>query len=108
MVAPATWRRWPSASTAASSGSAAAPVTSAWTMSPQCSRIERATRAEIAATTCGSSDCRSARTIAPMPASASIRSLSWATSCCLEPTLSYTVWADTPAALAMSRTLVRA
>ena len=61
MVAPATWRRWPSASTAASSGSAAAPVTSAWMMSPQCSRIERATRAEIAATTCGSSDCRSAR-----------------------------------------------
>ena len=39
--APSTWRRWPSASATASSGSAAAPVTRAWMMSPQCSRIDR-------------------------------------------------------------------
>jgi hypothetical protein len=46
--------------------------------------------------------------MAAIPASESIRSLSRATSACLEPTLSYTVCAETPAARAMSRTLVRA
>ena len=86
--APATWRRWPSASTAASSGSAAAPVTRARTMSSQCSRIDRVMRAGVAASSRGSSSSASPRAIAPMPASLSIRSLSAATSACLEPTLS--------------------
>ena len=42
-----------------------------------------------------------------MSASSSIRSLRRATIACFEPMLSYTVCADTPAASAMSRTLVR-
>ena len=77
-------------------------------MSPQCSRIDRATRACVAATSRGSADSAAARAMAAIPASESIRSLSRATSACLEPTLSYTVCAETPAARAMSRTLVRA
>ena len=56
----------------------------------------------------GSSDSAAPRARAAMPASSSIRSLSGETSSCFEPALSYTVWAETPAALAMSRTLVRA
>ena len=76
-------------------------------MSPQCSRIERVIVAGDRRDLRGSSDCRSARAIAAMPASASIRSLSRATSACFEPMLSYTVCAETPAASAMSRTLVR-
>ena len=65
-------------------------------------------RAFVAATSRGSSDSAAARARAAIPASASMRSLSDDTSACFEPTLSYTVWAETPAALAMSRTLVRA
>ena len=77
-------------------------------MSSQCSRIARVMRADAVASSCGSSVSPSRWTIAPMPASRSMRSLSAATSACFEPTLSYTVWGDTPAAWAMSRTLVRA
>ena len=61
--APATCRRWPSASADASSGSADDPVTSAVTMSPQCSRIDRVTRPDVAATSAGSSDPNAAPTI---------------------------------------------
>ena len=55
----------------------------------------------------GRSSRQLAPTIAAMPASTSIRSFRRATSACFDPMLSYTVCADTPAASAMSRTLVR-
>ena len=77
-------------------------------MSPQFSRIDLVMRAEAAATSPGPSDSAAERAMGAIPASASMRSLSDDTSACFEPTLSYTVCADTPAALAMSRTLVRA
>ena len=65
-------------------------------------------RAAVAASSHGSPDSAAERAMAAMPASESMRSLSRDTRACLEPTLSYTVWADTPAAWATSRTLVRA
>ncbi len=61
----------------------------------------------VATTTVGSVDCAAAMLIAAMPASSSMRSFNRATSACFDPMLSYTVCADTPAASAMSRTLVR-
>jgi hypothetical protein len=51
-------------------------------------------RADVAATSHGSSDSAAARPTAAMPASVSMRSFSRDTSACLELTLSYTVWAD--------------
>ena len=57
-------------------------------MSPQCSRIDRVILADSAATSRGSLDRAAAPAIAAMPASASIRSLSRATSACFEPMLS--------------------
>ena len=77
-------------------------------MSPQFSRIDRVTRAGAAAISEGSPDSAAARAMAGTFASSSIRSFSRSTSACFEPTLSYTVCAETPAPLAMSRTLVPA
>ena len=65
------------------------------------------TTAEVATTSWGSFDCDSRRTVSAMSASPSIRSFSRDTIDCFEPMLSYTVCAETPAARAMSRTLVR-
>ncbi len=76
-------------------------------MSSQCSRIDLVIRADIAATCCASREPAAALAMAPMLASESIRSFSRATTACFDPMLSYTVWAETPAACAMSRTLVR-
>ena len=67
-------------------------------MSAQCSRIDRVIFAGIAATCCASFDSATAPTIAAMPASVSMRSLSRATTACFDPMLSYTVCAETPAA----------
>ena len=75
--------------------------------SPQCSRIDLVTLADVAATSIGSLDRAAPAAMAAIPASASIRSLSRATSACFDPMLSYTVCEETPAASAMSRTLVR-
>jgi hypothetical protein len=76
-------------------------------MSLQCSTIDRVILADMDAISVGSSDRMAASAIFITPASLSMRSLRRSTSTCFEPMLSYTVWAETPAASAMSRTLVR-
>ena len=88
MRAPSRWRRWPSATASASSGSAPAAVKSASMMSPQRSWKLLVTARRLAAPRAGSWQLVTSAASGPTPASSSIRSMSASSMPRFEPSLS--------------------